>query len=73
MFSSCDFVDRSFCPEKLRMIHEVTLINTKPKHSRLELDPTFEAKPLQWETTEDGVGARCVRGASDLDQVDMKR
>jgi len=29
VFSSCDFVDRSFCPEKTRTIHEVTRTNTK--------------------------------------------
>jgi len=29
VFNSCDFMDRFFCPENLRTIHEVTLTNTK--------------------------------------------
>jgi hypothetical protein len=45
VFSSCDFVDRSFSrqtkddPRSHTNQHE-------PKQSGLELDPTFEAKPL---------------------------
>jgi hypothetical protein len=43
VFSSCDFVDRSFCPEKQgrsTKSHEPT----RTKYFRLELDVTFEAK-----------------------------
>ena len=41
VFSSCDFVDRSFCLEKLRTIHEVTLTNTNQNHPASRLDPAL--------------------------------
>src|SRR6185369_17657842 len=45
VFSSCDFVDRSFCPENKDDPRSHTNQH-ELKHSSLELDPT-EAKPTQ--------------------------
>ena len=33
VFSSCDFVDRSVCPEKQRTVHEITRTNTNQNTS----------------------------------------
>jgi hypothetical protein len=43
---SCDFVDRPFCPQKQRTIHEVTQTNTNQNDFRFDLDMIFEAKLL---------------------------